>query len=107
MSTMDTTLDAASLRSGRSGRRGDAVFRGIALGAGVFVFVLLGAIAVFLVLKAIPALRQNQANFWTTTQWTASAGDVMFGIAGGLFGTVMTSLLALVMAVPVSIGVAI
>jgi phosphate transport system permease protein len=107
MSTMDTTIDAASLRSGRSGRRGDAVFRGIAFGAGVFVFILLGAIAVFLVLKAIPALRQNQANFWTTTQWTASAGDVMFGIAGVLFGTVMTSFLALVMAVPVSLGVAI
>jgi phosphate transport system permease protein len=105
MSTVETTLDTTSLRAGRSGRRGDVVFRGLALGAGVFVFVLLGAIAVFLVVKAIPALQANQANFWTTQQWTASEGNVMFGIAAIAFGTVMTSLLALVMAVPVALGV--
>lgn len=107
MSSVETTLDTTSLRSGRSGRRGDVVFRGLTFGAGAFVFVLLTAIAVFLVIKAIPALQANQSNFWTTQQWAASVGDVMFGIAGVLYGTIMTSLLALAMAVPVGLGVAI
>jgi phosphate transport system permease protein len=106
MSTVDTTLDTTSLRAGRSGRRGDVVFRGLAVGAGVFVLVLLGAIAVFLVVKAIPALQADKSSFWTTKQWTAIQGDAMFGIAALLFGTVLTSLLALVMAVPVGLGVA-
>ncbi|HTR70244.1 MAG TPA: phosphate ABC transporter permease subunit PstC [Mycobacteriales bacterium] len=103
---MDTTLDTASLRSGRHGHRGDAVFRAITLAAGIFVFVLLGAIAVFLVIKALPALRDNQANFWTTRTWSATNGDVHFGIAALLFGTVVTSVLALVISLPLAIGVA-
>jgi phosphate transport system permease protein len=105
MSTVETTLDTTSLRAGRSGRRGDVVFRALAVGAGGFVFVLLGAIAVFLVVKAIPALHADKSSFWTTKQWTAVQGDAMFGIAAVLFGTVLTSVLALVMAVPVGLGV--
>jgi phosphate transport system permease protein len=96
------TTDTATLRPGRSTRRGDAVFRGVAVGAGGFVFLLLGAIAVFLVVKAIPALQQDKSSFWTTQQWSSDT----FGIAATLFGTMLTSLLALVMAVPVAIGVA-
>jgi phosphate transport system permease protein len=106
MSTVETTLDTTSLRAGRSGRRGDVVFRGLVLGAGVLVFVLLGAIAVFLVVKAIPALNADKSSFWTTKIWTAQQGNAMFGIAALLFGTVLTSVLALAMAVPVGLGVA-
>jgi phosphate transport system permease protein len=107
MSTVETTLDTTSLRAGRSGRRGDVVFRGLTLGAGVFVFVLLGAIAIFLIVKAVPALQADKSSFWSTQQWAASVGDASFGIAALLFGTVVTSLLALAMAVPVGLGVAI
>jgi phosphate transport system permease protein len=107
MSTVETTLDTTSLRAGQSGRRGDVVFRWIVLAAGVLVFVVLGAIAVFLVVKALPALRANTASFFTTQQWVAQEGDTSFGIAALLFGTVLTSALALVMAVPVGLGVAI
>jgi phosphate transport system permease protein len=105
MTAMETTLDTTSLRAGRSGRRGDVVFRGIAVGAGVLVFVLLGAIAIFLIVKAIPALNADKSSFWTTKQWAAVQGNAMFGIAALLFGTVLTSVLALVMAVPLGIGV--
>ena len=105
MSTVQTTLDTASLRAGRHGRRGDAVFRALVLGAGALVFVLLGAIAVFLVVKAIPSLRADTTSFWTTQQFTANTGLAAFGIAAVLFGTVVTSALALVMSVPVGLGV--
>ncbi|HWC35341.1 MAG TPA: phosphate ABC transporter permease subunit PstC [Mycobacteriales bacterium] len=102
-----TALDAASLRSARKGGRGDAVFRGLALGAGLLVFVVLGAIAAFLVVKAIPSLNADKTSFWSTKTWAPTQGNASFGIASLLYGTILTSVLALVMAVPVGIGVAI
>lgn len=103
MASVTPMHDVASLRSGSSARRGDAVFRALAVGSGAFVFILLGAIAVFLVIKAAPALHNDPTSFWTTKAWSISSG---FGIAATLFGTVLTAVLALAMAVPVAIGVA-
>jgi phosphate transport system permease protein len=74
----------------------------LAIGAGALVFVILGAIAVFLTVKAIPAFQHDKTSFWTTQQWSSDS----FGIAATLFGTALTAALALVMAVPVAIGVA-
>ena len=102
-----TALDAASLRSARKGGRGDAVFRWLAVASGVVVFVLLGAIAVFLVVKAIPSLNADTTSFWTTKTWAPTQGTAAFGIAALLFGTILTSALALAMALPVGIGVAV
>jgi phosphate transport system permease protein len=102
-----TALDAASLRAGRGGPRGDAVFRGLARAAGVIVFGILGAIAVFLIVKALPALRGDHSNFLSTQQWADVSGTHKFGIAALAYGTVITSVLALIMAVPVAIGVSI
>jgi phosphate transport system permease protein len=101
MASLSVTSDAASLRSGSS-RHGDAAFRGMATLAGVLVFVVLGAIATFLVVKGVPAVRQDQTSFWTTKAWSSES----YGIAAILFGTVLTAVLALAMAIPVAIGVA-
>jgi phosphate transport system permease protein len=106
MTSITTTTDSASLRSGRSTQRGDAVFRRLAMSAGVMVLVVLGAIAIFLIVKALPALEHDKADFWTTQQWSPDSGAI-FGIAALLFFTVLTSVLALVMAVPVGLGVAV
>src|SRR4051812_37779230 len=81
----------------------ERAFRVVAITAGALVFVLLGAIAVFLIVKGIPALRQDKTSFWTTQEW--SPGTLTFGIAATLFGTALTAVLALAMAVPVAIGV--
>ena len=104
MSIVATGSDASSLRSASSKRRGDATFKVITLLAGALVFVLLGAIAVFLVVKAIPALQADKSSFWTTQIWDPD-GSVHFGIAALAFGTLLTSFLALAMAVPVALGV--
>jgi phosphate transport system permease protein len=106
MTTMDTALDATSPRSGSPRRRGDVVFRVLVVSAGAVVFLLLGAIAVFLIVKAGPSIRADQTSFWTTQEFTAQVGNVTFGIAAVLYGTVVTSALALVMALPVGVGVA-
>jgi phosphate transport system permease protein len=105
MTAVPTGADAGPLSASRSSRTGERIFRWLTLGAGLLVFVLLAAIAAFLVAKAVPALRADKASFWTTKEWSPD-NDQIFGIAALAFGTVLSSLLALLMAVPVAIGVA-
>jgi phosphate transport system permease protein len=90
------------------GRRfgAEKVFRGVATAAGSTVLVIIVAIAVFLIVKAVPALRANSENFFTYQQWFTESSPPRFGIAAIAFGTVLTSTLALVMAVPVALGIA-
>ena len=106
MSVVQTGLDTTQLRGVRTGRRGERAFRGLTLGAGLLVFVLLAAIAAFLVAKALPALEHDKSSFFTTRIWDPDVTG-RFGIAALVFGTVLTSVLGLLMAVPVALGVAI
>ena len=96
----------------QSPRAGDRVFRGLTLGAGSVVLLLMSAIAVFLIAKAIPALQANTSNFLTETRWLPDQVDdrgvaqPVFGIAALLFHTIVTSVIALLLAVPIAVGVA-
>jgi phosphate transport system permease protein len=97
----------ASSLSGTGRRRlGDRAFAALTSGAGAFVVVLVLLIGVFLVWQAIPALRDNKANFLTTRQWSVSGSELHFGIAGLLWATILISMIAMVIAVPISIGIA-
>jgi phosphate transport system permease protein len=98
-----TTTPAWS--SGRR-RRGDTVFRWSTTAGGLLVLVLLGAIATFLVARSIPALTQNNGSFLTTRHWDPD-GTHVFGIAALVFGTILSSAMALAMALPVAIGTAV
>lgn len=88
-------------------RRGsaDQVFARLTSGAGILVLLLLAAITVFLVVESIPALRADRVNFFTSSVWDPDTTG-RFGIAALAFGTVLSSGLALVFAVPVAFGVA-
>ncbi|GAA1521104.1 phosphate ABC transporter permease subunit PstC [Sphaerisporangium rubeum] len=86
--------------------RGEGPFRYATTGAGVLLLVIMAAIAVFLIIRAIPALRANTANFFTEQVWSPNGTTPVFGIAALAFGTVISSLLALIMALPVAVGVA-
>ena len=92
--------------SGSGVRRGDRVFSGLSVGAGVALLGIIVAIGVFLVLRAIPALRDNAGHFLTDSGWDPNNTPPVFGIAALAFGTVLSSLLALLMALPVALGVA-
>jgi len=70
------------------------------------VLVIIVAIAVFLIAKAIPALRADKANFLTYQQWFADSQPAKFGIAAIAFGTALTAFIALLLAVPVALGIA-
>lgn len=93
---------ALDLRASKSG--GEAGFRGLALAAGAFVLVVLGAIAFVMTSKAWPTFRLMGFDFFTTKRWSAT--DKVFGAAAFIFGTVVSSTIALILAVPVSIGIA-
>ncbi len=84
----------------------ESLFRGLTTGSGLAVLVIIVAIGTFLIVKAIPALRADQANFFTYKNWYPSDAKPMFGIAAIAFGTVITAALALLMALPVAFSIA-
>ena len=87
--------------------RGDRVFRSLSKGAGIGLLALIVAIAVFLIVRAIPSLQANEGSFLTDRAWDPNReGAPRFGIAALAFGTLLSSLLALVMALPIALGVA-
>lgn len=88
---------------------GDRLFRAVSQGSGVLIVVLIAAIGVFLLWRAIPALARDNENFvtyggnWVTTDTSA----MRFGIYDMLQVTVFVSLFALVLAMPIALGIAI
>jgi phosphate transport system permease protein len=88
-------MTTAATRPRAKRRLGDVLFSGGARTAGILILIALAAVAVFLVAESIPALTDNtgESSFW----------DVALPLA---FGTVWTAILALIMAVPFSIGIA-
>ncbi|ABW09819.1 phosphate ABC transporter, inner membrane subunit PstC [Parafrankia sp. EAN1pec] len=84
----------------------DVVFKNLTRTAGVSLLVLIALIAIFLVLRATDALSANTGNFLTTEEWRANADPPVFGVAALLFGTLVSAVGALIIAVPVAVGIA-
>ncbi|MBT2476412.1 phosphate ABC transporter permease subunit PstC, partial [Microbacterium sp. ISL-103] len=95
----DTTRSAGSRTAPR--RRGDLVFSGTALAAGIIILVTLAAVAVFLIIQAIPALSAD-----TSGNHILEGQSFLSWVWPFVFGTLWSSLIALVIAAPVAIGIA-
>jgi len=93
-------------RAESTGRLGDKVFRGLASGAGIFVILLVLLVGVFLVAQAVPSLLNNEGNFLTSRKWIPSGEHPEFGIVDLLWATVVTSIIAMLVAIPVGVAVA-
>lgn len=89
----------------RGGRGGDAAFRVVLTVFGVAVVILVAAIAVELTGAAMPSIRRFGLPFLWTSRWDPVHN--VFGALPFVFGTVVSSALALLIAVPISLGVAI
>ena len=89
-----------------TGRVGDRLFGGVARGAGLLVIALVSLIGAFLLWQAIPALARNEANFLTSREWVVAGDHPRFGIVELLWTTVAGSLIAMTIAVPVGVCVA-
>ncbi|MEU8550132.1 phosphate ABC transporter permease subunit PstC [Streptomyces roseoverticillatus] len=87
-------------------RPGDRIFLALSRGSGLLLLVIMAAIAAFLAVRATNALSHDEGNFFTTFEWSANATPPVFGIAVLAFGTIVSSLIAMIIAVPVAIGVA-
>jgi phosphate transport system permease protein len=84
----------------------DAIFKNLTRTAGIGLLVLIAAIAAFLVLRATDALSANTGNFITTEEWFPNQSPPVFGVAALLFGTIVTAAVAMILAVPVAVGIA-
>jgi phosphate transport system permease protein len=98
--------DGPGLRrsGGSTVQRGDRIFAGLSTGVSVVVLVLLAVMMLFLVGRAWPALRLAKLRFFTERQWFPDAPKPRFGVAALVWGTVVSSVLALLMAVPIALG---
>lgn len=76
----------------------------LSLGAGLTVFAVLGLIAVSTTREAWPAFQADGLRFFTSSRWAPNV-DV-FGSLPFVFGTILVSIIALILAVPVSLGIA-
>ncbi len=93
---------------GASRTGGDDVFRRLTSAAGVFVFVMIGSIAAFLIINGWPAISKvGVGNFLTSTKWQPVGLKPSYGVAGLLYDTVLVSGIAMVIAVPVSLATAV
>ena len=103
---MSDTAAALAFHAGHSRRTsfGDALFAWLALGAGILVLVLLGAIIVSLFIGGLPSFRAFGLPFLVDTDWDPVQN--VFGAGVPIFGTVVTSVLALLIAVPLAFGIA-
>jgi phosphate transport system permease protein len=87
-------------------RRGDRIFAGLTSGAAGFVIVLVALVATFLLVQAIPSIIDDKSSFLFSNDWSPTKGDLRFGVAALLYTTVLISLVALLIAVPIAIGIA-
>ena len=85
-------------------RLGDAAFRHLTRGAAVTVLVILGGIIVSLIHGSWPALRTFGFSFLTQTSWNPVTEK--FGALAPIYGTVVTSFIAMLIAVPVGLFIA-
>jgi len=101
----DTTFMPAAIGSSRSRRSaGDVIFAAAARSLGCFVLLLLGAIILSLFVGGLPSFRAFGFGFLWDVSWDPVKQH--FGAGVPVFGTLVTSLLALVMAVPLAFGIA-
>lgn len=83
---------------------GDRIFSGLATASGLLVLVLLGAIILLLAVGGRKAFMAFGPGFLTDTDWDP-VQDI-YGAAVPIYGTVVTAIVALIIAVPLAFGVA-
>jgi phosphate transport system permease protein len=99
------TAAAIDPRHAAGQRLRERLFRAATLVAALLVLTLLGGVAVSLAQGAWPALAHFKLHFLTREVWNPVTDQ--FGALAAVYGTVITSVIALVIAIPVSFGIAI
>jgi phosphate transport system permease protein len=85
-------------------RISDAAFRQVTRGAAIVVLVVLSGIIISLIQGSLPALREFGLGFLTEQRWNPVTQK--FGALAPIYGTVVTSFIAMLIAVPLGLLIA-
>jgi phosphate transport system permease protein len=103
----------ASLTQKGGGKTSDRVFHGVALAAGLLVLAILALILIITVKESLPVFQKEGIRFFTSKTWIPNDPDgpdgprtAQFGALAFIYGTVVVSLLSLIIAVPIAVGIA-
>lgn len=102
--SMPNRDELPDLSAADRGAAADTGFRWAAMGAGAAILVILVMIAWATITKAWPAFSHQGLSFLTSDRWAPSRDS--FGALSMVYGTLVVSAISLVLAVPVSIGIA-
>ena len=88
-----------------TGDTGDAVFRVVLFAAALVLLLIVGTMVVAMAANAMPTLREFGLSFLTGREWNPIREQ--FGALPFIYGTVVSSLMALLISVPLSLGIAV
>jgi len=88
-----------------TGNSGDAIFRAAMFGTALLVVTIVVAMIVALAAHSTLSIRQFGFGFLTSREWNPIKGQ--FGALAFIYGTIVSSLIALLISVPLSLGIAI
>ena len=106
---MTTTLIPSPREISTEPRRSDKVFRGVVTTGGLSSLIILGLIAIFLAYRGFEVFREEGLGFITQADWSVTideSGNITesnFGLSAMLVGTILCALIAVVIAVPISV----
>jgi len=86
---------------------GDVTFYWITRACAISVLLILGGIILSLIVGALPAMREYGVAFLWTQRWAPSADPPVLGALGPIYGTLITSGIAMMIAIPVGLGIAV
>ena len=100
----DTAISTRQTSTERHGAFGDVVFRTLTLFFALLVLVVLGGVILSLISGALPALQHFGLGFLVTEAWNPVTEK--FGALAPVYGTLVTSAIAMLIGIPVAFGVA-
>ncbi|MDO8980377.1 MAG: phosphate ABC transporter permease subunit PstC [Afipia sp.] len=86
---------------------GDKAFYWTTRACALAVLLILGGIILSLIAGAWPAMKEYGFAFLWTQRWAPSADPPVLGALGPIYGTLVTSVIAMMIAIPIGIGIAI
>lgn len=102
---VDTRNDLERTLTETKGRAADSVFKGVSTGSGLAIVAILAAVGAFLVIQGIPAWQASQEELQGAASWFRVDSLAEF-IGPLIFGTLLISAVALAIATPLSVGIA-
>ena len=105
MAAQTAAVERIAASDRRAGVIGDVVFRSLTFLFALLVLLILGGVIVALLEGALPAFRTFGLSFFVTEVWNPVTEK--FGALAPIYGTLVTSAIAMLVGIPVAFGVAI